>query len=155
VAVDSLLKESGVVVDVDDQFAFVKTQRSTGCSGCHSESGCGTLALSKLFVRDNSSPLKVKKTLDSNVGDEVELTLDESRLLKHSFMAYGLPLIGLFLISITASFIADNIFGLSDSSIELSAIFGGVVGLYLGWKYTQHFYKPILPELSSVLKKSQ
>lgn len=154
-AVDNLLKESGIVVEVNDQFAFVKTQRSTGCSGCHSESGCGTSALSKLFVRDNAAPLKVKNVLGCEVGDEVELTLDESRLLKHSFMAYGLPLIGLFLMSITASFLANNLFGLNASAAELSAVLGGVTGLYLGWKYTQYFYKPILPELSSVLKKKQ
>ncbi len=149
----NLLKEIGLVVRVDADYVYVQTQRTTGCSGCASESGCGTSALSKLFVRQNAETLQVRKTLECEVGDQVELVLDESRLLKHSFMAYGLPLIGLFFFAITASKIAENWFGLTKDMVELISIVGGALGLFAGWKYTQKFYKPVLPELGSVLKK--
>ena len=148
------LRESGVVVSIKDDFAFVKTQRTTGCSGCSSQSGCGTSALSKLFVREKSEPLKVSLTQPCEVGDEVELLLDESRLLKHSFMAYGLPLIGMFIGALTFNSFAEYAWQLDKKAIELFAVTGAVMGLFLGWKITQVFYKPSLPELGSVLKKS-
>jgi sigma-E factor negative regulatory protein RseC len=148
---DNLLKETGTVVSVDASYVYVKTQRSTGCSGCSSEEGCGTSALSKLFIRDNSSPLKVRRTLECEVGDKVELILDQSRLLKHSFMAYGLPLIGLFVVSIGFGHIAEQI-GFNESITEIMTIIGGLAGLLIGWKVTQTIYDPVLPELGKVLK---
>ncbi len=148
-----ILKEIGTVVELDNEYAYVKTQRSTGCSGCHSESGCGTSALSKLFTKTNPPPLKVRRNMACHVGDQVELALDESRLLKHSFMAYGIPLIGLFLLSIIGDNIADHLFNAGEQMIEMTAILMGLFGVYLGWKYTQYFYTPILPEINSVLKK--
>jgi len=147
----ALLTETGLVVAVDDDFAYVKTQRTTGCGGCASESGCGTSALSKLFVRENKAPIKVHKSHECNVGDTVELTLDESRLLKHSFMAYGLPLMGLFLFAMVSSFITEGL-GYEASMVELVSVVAGFAGLLLGWKYTQLTYKPVLPELGQVLK---
>jgi len=146
------LRENGVVIKIEDGFAYVQTTRTTGCSGCSSESGCGTSALAKLFTRESKEPLKVRKTIDCEVGDKVELLLDESRLLKHSFMAYGLPLIGLFLVAIIASEAAQVLYQTTESTTELVAILGAVVGMYGGWKLTQKFYQPVLPELGSVLK---
>lgn len=148
----NILKEQGLVVSVNEDHVLVETQRSTGCSGCSSESGCGTSALSKLFVGTSKGPLKVKKTVDCQVGDRVELWLDESRLLKHSFMAYGLPLIGLFVMAISLSKIAESLLGQSSAIVELFAVVGGMLGLFLGWWITRRIYKPILPEIGAVLK---
>ena len=58
------LKEVGTVAKVEGDYVYVLTQRSTGCSGCSSESGCGTSALSKLFSRENNTPIKVNRTVD-------------------------------------------------------------------------------------------
>ena len=149
----NILKETGTVVAEEGEFVWVSTQRQTGCSGCSSESGCGTSALAKLFSRSDSKPMKVTKSMQCKVGDQVELHLDESRLLKHSFMAYGMPLIGLFLFAIGLSQLADLLYELEAGTKELVSIFGGAVGLYAGWKITQKFYKPILPIIGAVLKK--
>lgn len=146
---EKVLKERGVVVAIEGDNVFVETQRSTGCSGCSSESGCGTSALSKLFSNTGRAPLKVKSDLKCVVGDSVELALDESRLLQHSFMAYGLPLIGLFLFAIVFSKLASG-FAVSPGLVDLFSIIGGGLGLFAGWWLTRRVYKPVLPEITQV-----
>jgi len=144
-----LLREQGVVVAIEAHSVLVQTQRVTGCSGCSSSSGCGTSALSKLFSGTSKEPVRVNKSLACNLGDSVELVLDESRLLKHSFMAYGLPLIGLFVFSITFSKLAIGLLGLANLA-DIAAILGGGFGLFCGWWITRKLYKPVMPELSKV-----
>lgn len=146
-----LLREQGIVVGIEGEAVLVQTQRTTGCSGCSSESGCGTSALAKLFTSTSKSPIRVKNNIRCHVGDTVELVLDESRLLQHSFMAYGLPLIGLFVFAIGFSKIALHLFMLTPGLAEFSAILGGFLGLYLGWWLTRKLYKPVMPELSKII----
>ncbi|HHS99385.1 MAG TPA: hypothetical protein ENK73_00865, partial [Thiomicrospira sp.] len=124
----TVLREQGLVVAMDGEDVLVETQRSTGCSGCSSESGCGTSALAKLFTGTSKTPIRVKKSLDCQVGDIVELELDESRLLQHSFMAYGLPLIGLFILAIVFSNFVESVFQVSAVVKDISAILGGGLG---------------------------
>lgn len=150
----NVLREQGVVVAVEGDEVLIETKRSTGCSGCASESGCGTSALAKLFTNTAKAPIRVKKSLECQVGDSVELTLDESRLLQHSFMAYGLPLIGLFILAISFSKIALNILLWSPGLADVAAILGGFVGLYWGWWFTRKLYKPVMPVLSKVITVS-
>lgn len=151
---DSILKERGTVVEVDSLFAYVVTTRSTGCGGCSSASGCGTSSLAKLFSGKSGAPIKVLKILPCKVGDEVELWLDESRLLKHSFMAYGLPLIGMFLVAIAVQEMAVGMWGLAESSAEIFAVLGALLGLFAGWKITKRFYQPELPIIGKILKSA-
>lgn len=146
-----ILREHGIVVALDGDDLLVETQRTTGCSGCSSQSGCGTSALSKLFTGSAKKPLRVKRTLSCQVGDSVELTLDESRLLKHSFMAYGLPLLGLFIFSIVLSTLAVTFLQISTGLEDIVSIIGGGLGLYTGWWITHKIYKPVMPELSKVV----
>ncbi|WEJ63517.1 SoxR reducing system RseC family protein [Thiomicrorhabdus lithotrophica] len=150
----NVLREQGVVVAIDGDEVLVETKRSTGCSGCSSESGCGTSALAQLFTGTKKAPIRVKKSLECQVGDSVELTLDESRLLQHSFMAYGLPLIGLFILAISFSKVALNVLLWTPGQADLAAILGGIVGLYLGWWLTRKLYQPVMPVLSKVITVS-
>ncbi|MDX1353200.1 MAG: SoxR reducing system RseC family protein [Thiomicrorhabdus sp.] len=150
-----VLREKGVVIAVKEESVFIETQRATGCSGCSSESGCGTSALAKLFTGSHQKPIEVKKTLPCHIGDSVELVLDESRLLKYSFMAYGLPLIGLFVFSIVFSKVALNLFELTLAWADIAAILGGAFGLFCGWWLTRKIYKPVMPELSKVLSSAK
>lgn len=146
------LFEQGIVVAVEAGYVLVEAQRSSGCSGCSSKSGCGTSALATLFSGKRQTPIRVKKTIECEVGDLVELMLDESQLLQHSFMAYGLPLIGLFIFAISFSNLASTVFDFSSKQAELAAILGGAVGLYLGWKLTGKLYQPVMPILNRILK---
>ena len=144
------LTEQGVIVKVEDAFVYVKAESSAGCGGCKSQSGCGTSSLAKLFSNRRDEPIKVLKTQACSEGDRVELLLDESRLLKHSFMAYGLPLIGMFIFAITVFELALNGLALAESLAELLSVTAGFLGLLVGWKVTQAYYQPILPTIGKV-----
>ena len=143
-----LLRESGIVSSIEGEFAYIDAQRQSGCSGCSSSSGCGTSALATLFTNATQSAIKVKNTLDVQVGDHVVLTLDESRLIKHSFMAYGVPLIGLFLFAIIFARLSVYALDASETGADIAAIVGGFMGLASGWWLTHKIYQPVLPEMS-------
>ena len=143
-----LLRESGIVSSLEGDFVYVDAQRQSGCSGCASSSGCGTSALATLFTSTSQSAIKVRNTLNVQVGDHVILTLDESRLIKHSFMAYGVPLIGLFLFAVLFSVFSVRVLDASESAADIAAIIGGFMGVALGWWLTHKIYQPVLPEMS-------
>lgn len=143
-----LLRESGIVSSIEGDFAYVDVQRQSGCSGCASSSGCGTSALATLFTKTSESAIKVRNRLNVQVGDHVVLTLDESRLIKHSFMAYGVPLIGLFLFSVLFSVLSVRFLDFSEAAADIAAIMGGFLGVASGWWLTHSVYQPVLPEMS-------
>ncbi|WP_083917288.1 SoxR reducing system RseC family protein [Thiomicrorhabdus arctica] len=143
-----LLRESGIISSIEGEFAYVDAQRQSGCSGCASSSSCGTSALATLFTNTSQSAIKVRNRLNAQVGDHVILTLDESRLIKHSFMAYGVPLIGLFLFSVLFSVLSVRVFDVSDTVADVAAMIGGFLGVALGWWLTHTIYQPVLPEIS-------
>lgn len=143
-----LLRESGIISSIEGDFAYVEAQSKSGCSGCASSSGCGTSAIASLFTNASQRAIKVRNRLNAQVGDEVILTLDESRLIKHSFMAYGVPLIGLFLFAVLFSGVSLRVLDLSETAADIAAIMGGFFGLVLGWWLTHTIYQPVLPEMS-------
>lgn len=136
----------GRVVSANAQWIEVLTQKDGGCSGCSSSSGCGTGTLSKLFSPESSTPLRIANTLNAKEGDEVILSMVESDLIKHSFMAYGLPLLGLFMMAA----LGQGLF-FKDTQSDLPSIFGGFIGLGLGWWVTRKIYHPTQPKLEQIM----
>ncbi len=149
------LLSQGVVVDQQGDFVWVKTQRQSACGGCQSESGCGTSALAKLFSNTGSAPIKVENTLQAKVDDQVLLKLDESRLVLHAFMAYGLPLLGLFILAILLKWAGLTLLSIETEQAELLSIVGGIAGLFLGWAFTRRFYKPTMPTLEKIIQSDE
>lgn len=149
---NNLLTSQGVVVELDGAFALVEVQRQNGCGGCQSQAGCGTATLSKLFSPSFTAPIRVMNTLDVQVGDRVILSLDESQVVRQAFMAYGLPLIGLFLSAIILKFIAQTLFSMTPLQLDLVAILGGAAGLFMGWGLTRKLHRPSLPVLTEKLQ---
>lgn len=152
---DSVLVTQGQVIELSGEFALVEVQRQTGCGGCASQSSCGTSALASLFTSTVSKPLKVPNRIQAKVGDMIELNLDESQLVKHAFMAYGWPLVALFVGALGLKYLAQALLGVGDTSADLFSIIGGLFGLILGWIVTRRFYRPVLPVLSRVIKTAE
>ncbi|MDG6777795.1 SoxR reducing system RseC family protein [Thiomicrorhabdus sp. zzn3] len=152
---DSLLVTQGQVIDLSGEFALVDVQRQTGCGGCASQSACGTSALASLFASTTAKPLRVPNRIQAKVGDLVELSLDESRLVKHAFMAYGWPLVALFVGALGLKYLAQTLLGVSETSADLFSIAGGGFGLISGWVVTRRVYRPVLPVLSRVVKTAE
>lgn len=137
-----LLFAEGEVIDVEGELARVTTLRETGCSGCQSQKSCGTATLAQLFSPRSGQPLEVENVLNAKAGDTVLLSMEESHLIKHSLMAYGVPLLGLFI----GALVLQGIF-----SVEVVTILGGVLGLFFGWGVTRYAYKPKRPLMYRLL----
>ncbi len=149
--VSTLLFAKGWVESVEADKAYVITQRTSGCHSCQSQQSCGTSVLSKLFSPVNTTPVAVDNSLGVQAGDEVELSMDESRLIHHSVMAYGLPLLGLFTGALLFQWGGD---AHSNAAADLYSVFGAVFGLALGWSITRRFYRPQLPRLHRIIRRS-
>lgn len=138
-----LLLAKGKVVAEAENWVAVSTERQSGCSGCQSQKGCGTATLAKLFAPSSRQPIQVENSLGAKVGDTVVLSMDESQLIKHSFMAYAVPLFGMFIGALLLQW---------GTHLEWATIFGGVFGLVSGWGLTKRFYRPEKPKLHQLLQ---
>lgn len=145
-----LLTELGIVVKTDSKFAYVEAQRTGGCNGCSASGTCGTASLSRYFNRKSNRLVRVNNELLLQPGEQVKLMLDESQLIKQALLAYGLPLLGLFLFAILFQWLAKAFIAESDTIIELLSIVGGGLGLVFGWLYTHYYYRPVLPVVERV-----
>lgn len=146
------LLAQGRVVKVKKGMAYVSTQRETGCSGCQTQKGCGTSVLAQLFSPKSTTPIQVINVLGAKVGDDVILSMDESHLIKHSLMGYGVPLLGLFVGAILFQVVLDTLFQIPAE--DGSAMLGGLIGLFLGWGVTKKYYRPQLPVLKKIIQSS-
>jgi sigma-E factor negative regulatory protein RseC len=148
-----IVTAQGVVLKVEAPYLWVLTQRQGGgCSGCHAQSSCGTSTLAKLFTKEHTVPLKVQDRCQAQKGDVVELELKESELIQHSLMAYGVPLLGLFIGALTARGVQH---ALLHATGEWMFIAGAILGMGLGWWGVKRFYHPALPVATRVVKASQ
>lgn len=147
------LTESGEIISLDGQFAYVQVQKQSGCHGCASSGTCGTSALARYFSDSSRGLIKVNNTVGGAVGDRVELSLDESQLVKHAFMAYGLPLLGLFVFAVLFKALGLQFFNLNELYQDIAAIIGGLLGVVLGWLFTHKRYRPVRPEITLISSK--
>jgi len=91
-----ILEESGLVIRIENEFAWVNTQSKMACSSCQVESTCGSGILEK-YLGGKVFVSKVKNEIDAKVGDKVVIAIPRSRLTRAALIAYGLPLFGLML----------------------------------------------------------
>ena len=143
-----ILTEQGQVVSIDREFAFVQVQAQSGCRGCASSSSCGTSALAGYFKSGSRGLIKVKNSVCADVGDQVQLKLDQSHLIKQAFMAYGIPLLGLFVFALLFQWLGASVFALNENAQEIATIVGGFLGVGFGWFLTHKWYQPVLPEIN-------
>ncbi len=123
-----MLKESGVVVEIDDKFAIVQTKRTSYCRQCAANKGCGTASLSAILGQKYTQ-VKVINHCDAKVGDRVVIGVEEQALLKSAFVLYLLPLLSLFAGAIGYEMLI--IIG-EWPRYEALIILAGLLGLFIG-----------------------
>ncbi|RKZ38858.1 MAG: hypothetical protein DRQ49_13160 [Gammaproteobacteria bacterium] len=122
-----MLKESGIVVEIDDKFAIIQIRRTRHCSQCAAK-GCGIGSLS-FVLGQKETRLKVINLRGAKVGDRVVIGLQEQALLKSSLILYLLPLLGLFVGAIGYE-IWVTIWEWHHS--EILTVLAGLVGFFMG-----------------------
>ncbi|UQB43213.1 SoxR reducing system RseC family protein [Thiomicrospira microaerophila] len=139
------LQAQGWVESSDENFVWVRTQRETACGGCQGQSTCGTGSLSKLFSLGHQPLLKLPNSLAARPGDRVILELNGTSLIKQAVLAYGFPLIGLFIGALMVSFMFSEV---QDWQIAL----GSLIGLVSAWLWVRLNHRPEQPKIVEVIR---
>lgn len=116
-----MISQTVEIVESTSDYLVVKPQK-TGCDAC-SAASCGVTNFANLLGK-RSHTLKISNTGEFQVGDIAELLLDESIFMRSVFVQYLLPLFGMFLFVLMASFVSS---GLVIQG--LGAILGLIVGV--------------------------
>lgn len=113
------------VVAVEPGYAWVESERRSGCSHCTSSDRCGVSSLGKLFAI-RKQRIRLPDPLGVRTGEDVVLGLSEQRLVAAAAVAYMLPL---------CSMIGTALFGASlgygQGAVALASLAGLVGGLWL------------------------
>ena len=142
-----MIEETGRVVEVRDQFAWIETVPKTSCNSCSVRSGCGTSVLAKVLGRRHTL-VRVANPIGVVVGDRVVIGISESGLVRGSLAVYFVPLVGLFFGAVGSHYLAD-----STAYAEVASIFGALAGFLAGLAWVQRFsrrteqdarYQPVL-----------
>lgn len=109
--------------------AIVEASPQQACGGCVASSGCGGKAFSSAMTKP-LPPLAIHNDFGGYVGDEIEIGIPQSSLLKGAMLVYLFPLAGMLM----GALLGAEIF--ANNGIEL--IFG-VAGLVFGIWYARVF----------------
>lgn len=134
----------GQVEEVSGAFAYIRTQRESGCGGCQSEQTCGTSTLARLFSMGTQPLLRLPNDIKARPGDQVELSLEGHGLVSQAFMAYGLPLVGLFIGALLGLW-------LWPAGGDVATIIGSLLGLFIAWWWVKRYHQPLQPKLVRVV----
>jgi len=130
------LTEEGIVIAVYDHMAKVRAIRSSSCDGCAAREICKPTGGTEVII-------EAINEIGASVGERVKISMQPGTLLKASFIAYILPLIG---------FLAGGIVGKWIGGTDTSAAILGIVFLVLTyggiWLYNKkgrrEKYKPVI-----------
>jgi len=125
-----VITESGRVVAVSGNTAWVQTIRQSACQSCSARSGCGQRVLAAASG-GRANQVQVLNTLNANVGDNVTLGIAEQALLQASLLVYALPLLLMVAASMTASLLVPGSDGVAIVAAGLGLGTGFVVARLL------------------------
>lgn len=142
---DDVLQAQGWVESIEQGYAWVRTERESGCGSCQGQSTCGTSSLSKLFAMGASPLLRLPNELGAKQGDRVVLEMPGSSLIKQAFLAYGLPLVGLFVGALSVNVI------LTDAQ-DWQVASGALLAMVGAWLWVRLNHKPVQPVIKRIIR---
>ncbi|MCM0611185.1 SoxR reducing system RseC family protein [Marinobacter sediminum] len=124
-----MITETGKVVALKGDYAWVQTIQNSACQSCSARSGCGQKVLAAA-TGGRANQVLVENAVEAQVGDEVTIGIDESALLGASLIVYALPLV----LMVVASIIGHRLSGGQD----IWAMAGALAGLVVGFVSSRH-----------------
>src|SRR5690554_6732995 len=118
-----MIKETGVVVSVDEDEVWVATQRKSTCGSCVAKTTCGQGIMTILSADKKPHMIKVRSDLKLKKGDQVTLGVAENTLVRSAFIVYMLPLLTMFIAALAVSALQ-----VSEPWIIFSAALGFLAG---------------------------
>ena len=111
----------GVVTAINDSQVTVRIDEG-GCGRCHEPSGCGGQNIAKMFCGEPRL-FQISNPGDSQIGDRVVLSVSDDAVRQSAALAYGLPLVALFL----GAYVGLLLGG------DLGAMVGAAIGVLAAW----------------------
>lgn len=149
-----MLIEKGIIVAADNDYIWIETIRKSACQACNARTGCGQALMSELVSPETQYKKNiVRVSVPENtgkIGDEINIGIHETALIKMAMLVYGLPVIGLLL-----GGVAGQYAGLSDPLVALASILTGSL-VFLGVaRSTRHWdcdhrYQPQLADPQTI-----
>jgi len=150
-----MLTETGRVVALETDGLWVETIRSSTCGTCSAQKGCGHSLLNRISdgKRGYVRVLPGGQVIENfKIGDQVLIGIPEEVILRSSFIAYILPLMGM----LSGALAAVKWLGNGDLLALLGAAGGLAVGFALvRWHGARHRHDPeFQPVLQSAVTSS-
>ncbi|WP_234004680.1 SoxR reducing system RseC family protein [Pseudoalteromonas sp. T1lg24] len=95
-----MIEKTFTVAKVDNTLVTFALPKPQACSGCDGK--CGSLTFAKLFANKRSE-LTIVSDAALEVGQKVDLTLDDSHVIKMSLWTYMVPLLLALVFTIVAA----------------------------------------------------
>ncbi len=134
-----MLEENGKVLELEEQYAWVETERNSSCSSCAARSGCGTGVLAKVLGRRHGK-VRAINSIAARTGDRVVLGLAEDALLQGSAAVYLAPLASMLVSAGGGEWLAGSL-ELADPD-AVSVVFG-LLGLGIGLAWLRRFSRSV------------
>lgn len=118
-----MIVENAKIVEIAESHVVVETIQQSTCGGCSARKGCGNGVLADYLSSSSYFKISTEK-FDSGayqLGDELEIGIDELALVRASLWLYLVPLIGLM----TGAYVGHL-------SSQLASIVMAVIGLLVG-----------------------
>ena len=128
-----MIEESGQVVEVQGEFAWIESERTSTCGSCAVRKGCGTSAIAKVLGQRRVR-LRVLNRIHASVGDNVVIGIAESGLVRGSLAVYAAPLLGLFAGALAGQLLAKQLFGMSSDLLAIAGAISGFVAALIWLK---------------------
>ncbi|MBK1872824.1 MULTISPECIES: SoxR reducing system RseC family protein [Marinobacter] len=124
-----MITETGKVVAVSGEHAWVQTIRISACQSCSARNGCGQKLLASA-TGGRANQVRVVNSVNACVGQDVTLGIEESALLGASMLVYALPL----LLMVVASVVGHQVSGGNDFVSMVGAAAGLASGFFISRK---------------------
>ena len=155
-----MIESEAVVVRAGKDHAWVRIRPHSPCGNCDPETGCKTVAMSRLFSGNNQE-FRVGNPLEAQAGDLVCVAIADGLLLRSALWGYGLPL-GLLLAGAALGYFVSPAIHADMATLAGAAV--GIVTALLLLKSRRQVqqtepvivkrYEPGLPMLSSCKKNA-
>ena len=144
-----MITETGKVVAVDGDRAWVQTIRASACESCSARHGCGQRVLASASGGRANQVLVVNR-LGAQVGDSVDLAIEESALLQASLLVYAVPLS----LMVAGAIAGHQWSGGQDLAAILGAITGMVTGFFVARRLQRRSGDQYEPRMVRILSAS-
>ncbi|MEN8204420.1 MAG: SoxR reducing system RseC family protein [Pseudomonadota bacterium] len=121
-----MIEESGQVVEVQGEFAWIESARATACGSCTVRKGCGTSAIAKVLGQRRVR-LRVLNRINASVGDNVVVGIAESGLVRGSLAVYAVPLLGLFAGALAGQLLGHQLLAMQSDLLSIVGASSGFV----------------------------